>query len=185
MHFNISYNVRILYGTLLHVSAPWCHPQGALRSLLKLHTIIILTKMVVKCTLLPLKFKLEAVYFSDTLVHFYRIDVPLPHIPKSIWKQIKQRSIGYFFFLKVAVCFPEIFRIFFNLPTMRFEKWLFPSSGKVCNAQAARYGEASCLWSRERKAFPTDSHQLVYQKSQPKTKALSFRKVYFNIEHNV
>ena len=44
MHFNISYNVRILYGTLLHVSAPWCHPQGAVRSLLKLHTIIIFTK---------------------------------------------------------------------------------------------------------------------------------------------
>ena len=44
MHFNISYNVRILYGTLLHVSAPWCHLQGALRSLLKLHTIVIFTK---------------------------------------------------------------------------------------------------------------------------------------------
>ena len=28
MHFNISYNVHILYGTPLHVSALWCHPQG-------------------------------------------------------------------------------------------------------------------------------------------------------------
>ena len=44
MHFNISYNVCILYGTLPHVLAPWCYPQGALRSLLKLHTIIIFTK---------------------------------------------------------------------------------------------------------------------------------------------
>ena len=48
MHFNISYNARILYGTLLHVSAPWCHPQVALRSLLKLHTIIILQNVMVK-----------------------------------------------------------------------------------------------------------------------------------------
>ena len=35
-------------GTLLHVSAPWCHPQGALRSLLKLYTIIILQNVMVK-----------------------------------------------------------------------------------------------------------------------------------------
>ena len=48
MHFNISYNVRILYGTLLHVSAQWYHPQGTLRSLLKLHTIIILQNMMLK-----------------------------------------------------------------------------------------------------------------------------------------
>ena len=48
MHFNITYNVRILYGTLLHVSAPWCHPQGALRSSLKLHTIIILQNVMVE-----------------------------------------------------------------------------------------------------------------------------------------
>ena len=48
MRFNISYNVRILYGTLLHVSAPWCHPQGGLRSLLKLHTIIILQNVMAK-----------------------------------------------------------------------------------------------------------------------------------------
>ena len=48
MHFNISYNVCILCGTLLHVSAPWCHPQGTLRSLLKLHTIIILQNVMVK-----------------------------------------------------------------------------------------------------------------------------------------
>ena len=49
MHFNISYSVRILYGTLLHVSAPWCHPQGALLcSLIKLHTIIILQNVMVK-----------------------------------------------------------------------------------------------------------------------------------------
>ena len=48
MHFNISYNVRILYGTLLHVSTPWCHPQGAARSLLKLHTIIILQNVMAK-----------------------------------------------------------------------------------------------------------------------------------------
>ena len=47
-HFNISYNVRMLYGTLLHVSAPWYHPQGAVRSLLKLHTIIILQNVMVK-----------------------------------------------------------------------------------------------------------------------------------------
>ena len=33
-------------GTLIHVSAPWCH--GALRSLLKLHTIIILQNVMVK-----------------------------------------------------------------------------------------------------------------------------------------
>ena len=46
IHFNVSYNVRILCGTLLHVSAPWCHPQGALCSLLKLHTIIILQNVV-------------------------------------------------------------------------------------------------------------------------------------------
>ena len=44
MHSDISYKVRILCGTILHVSAPWCHPQGALRSLLKLHTIVIVTK---------------------------------------------------------------------------------------------------------------------------------------------
>ena len=48
MHFNIRYNVRILYETLLHVSAPWCHPQGAVRSLLKLHIRIILQNVVVK-----------------------------------------------------------------------------------------------------------------------------------------
>ena len=34
--------------TLLHVSAPWCHPQGALLSLRKLHTIIILQNVMVK-----------------------------------------------------------------------------------------------------------------------------------------
>ena len=44
MHFNISYNVRILYGTLLHVSAPWCHPRGTVRSLLKLHAINVMVK---------------------------------------------------------------------------------------------------------------------------------------------
>ena len=48
MYFNISYNVRILYGTLLHVSAPWCHPQVSLHSLLKLHTNIILQNVTAK-----------------------------------------------------------------------------------------------------------------------------------------
>ena len=48
IHFNISYNVRMLYGTLLHVSALCCHPQEALSSLLKLHTIIILQNVMVK-----------------------------------------------------------------------------------------------------------------------------------------
>ena len=36
MHFDISYNVRMLYGTLLHVSAPWCHPQGSSTFLAKI-----------------------------------------------------------------------------------------------------------------------------------------------------
>ena len=45
MHFDISYNVRALYGMLLHVSAQWCHPQGALRSLLKLNTFYNFYKM--------------------------------------------------------------------------------------------------------------------------------------------
>ena len=48
MHFNISYSVPILYGTQLRVSAPWSHPQGALGSLLKLHTIMILQNVMVK-----------------------------------------------------------------------------------------------------------------------------------------
>ena len=42
MHFNISYNVR-----LLQWNAPTC-PQGVLRALLKLHTIIILQNVMVK-----------------------------------------------------------------------------------------------------------------------------------------
>ena len=54
MHFNISYNVRILYRKLIHVSAQWCHPQGALRSLLNLHTIIILQNVMVKLKLVKL-----------------------------------------------------------------------------------------------------------------------------------
>jgi len=33
---NINYNVHILHAGLLHVSAPLCHPQGSLRSLIKL-----------------------------------------------------------------------------------------------------------------------------------------------------
>ena len=48
MHLNINYNVRILYRTLLHVSAPWCHPHGAIGSLLKLHTVIMFTKLCKK-----------------------------------------------------------------------------------------------------------------------------------------
>jgi hypothetical protein len=33
---NISYNVHMLLGRLLHVSAPWCHPQGSSKFLAKI-----------------------------------------------------------------------------------------------------------------------------------------------------
>jgi hypothetical protein len=40
MYFKIIKKFNIFLGTLLHVSASWCHPQGALSSWLKLHTIM-------------------------------------------------------------------------------------------------------------------------------------------------
>jgi hypothetical protein len=40
IHMRIIKKFNIFLGTLLHVSASWCHPQGALSSWIKLHTIM-------------------------------------------------------------------------------------------------------------------------------------------------
>ena len=62
MHLNTSYNVRILYGMLLHVSVPLFHPQGTIRFFLKLHTIIILQNVMVKIKSLLKLIKLIKIY---------------------------------------------------------------------------------------------------------------------------